>query len=116
MFLFDITLEFDAECRTQIGDNPEILHLIATHERREVVLHNLCRQVTIFETKYGGTKAQRQMLIGEVAKMFIAAAVQNAKDKNLSSAEASRIRHSGKTIGDLEEEVAEFALEVPRDA
>lgn len=78
MFLFDITREFDAACEGILVYNakvpePDVLSFVRQHERRPLVLDNLCHQVVLYERKLGAKAnvVERNRIINYVAQMFI---------------------------------------------
>ncbi len=92
MFLFDITINFDKACASLIPDDPELLRFVKNHERKNLVLNNLCKQVLQVERQLGSkiTPGVRNNLILEVARMFVEAAKKAHEKKQMSAAELTR--------------------------
>lgn len=79
MFQSNLEVLFDAECRRQIRQDPELSkeygleRFVLTHENRNVVIKNLCEQVVGYEVAFRTkiTVEKRNAIIEFVAKLFI---------------------------------------------
>lgn len=93
MLLFDVTKNFDLACDAFLKDkDPELLVFVKRHERRRLVLDNLCDQVLEYERKFGGKVkvGGRNQIIATTAAMFIDACREHHKQKQWSEAEKNR--------------------------
>jgi len=86
MLLLDVTQEFDRQLKAYLGHKPNAYQFLKTHERRTLVLTNLCAQVLAYENAAGprATKAQRNLLIKEGVKIFCSAALQHKHQQLMS--------------------------------
>jgi len=103
----------------------EIIHYLLKHERMNLFLDNLCKEVGIFEKKQctiltpeKNTK-RLALLIDTATKMYCDAAIRAAEDRVISSAEKSRRASKASKLDDFEAEQkelrAEFGVEDPDD-
>lgn len=106
MLLFDITTNFDKACDAFLKDKePDLLAFVKRHERRTLVLNNLCDQVLRLEKRFGGkTKAgMRNQIIAATAAMFIDACREHHKQKTWSDAEKHRQIDKSQPFKDMAE-------------
>ena len=111
MLLLDITTEFDLACTRELAQQPEILSFVKRHERRNVVLGNLCQQVVLFERTFRGqkTREKRSQIIDAAALMFISAVKRQREESNWSHARKAQERAKGS----LRQEVSRLIKEAP---
>lgn len=116
MLLFDITSVFSAACTSLIHD-PSLLEYINRHERRNIVLSNLCEQVISFEKKFGGmaTLEKRNEIIFITAKMFVEMAKKNHEELMWSQAEKQRQLNKITPFDDMREVFKEGQTKVITD-
>lgn len=110
MFLFDVTSEFNKRCRELCADQPELYTFSRDHERKPVVLKNLCQQIVQYEQRFKSRleKEKRDLLIDTVARMFIQG-IREQRDQALwSEARKSQERNRD----NLKKEIAGFLKEV----
>ncbi len=91
-----VTEQFDYACKKMLEANEELkvpLRFIAKHERRELVLRKLSKQIYIFEKGLRAgqkTAYNRYQLIAAHAQLFIKFAIQERDNKLKSKAETYR--------------------------
>ena len=111
MLLLDITTEFDLACSKELAAQPELLSFVKRHERRPLVLGNLCQQVLMFERSFRGpkTREKRSQIIETTASMFISAVKRQRDESNWSHARKAHERSKGA----VREEVSRLIKEAP---
>lgn len=116
MLLFDITSVFSAACTSLISD-PNLLNYINQHERKNIVLSNLCEQVISFEKRFGGTATleKRNEIIFVSAKMFVEMAKKNHEELMWSQAEKQRQLSKVTPFDDMKEVFREGQTKVITD-
>lgn len=95
MFLFDVARDFDIACQRMLEVNPQLnipWNFIKDHERRPVVLRNVCAQIMSLERKAQLKKTilvprARKELIAAAAQLFVKLAVQQRDQSVLSEAD-----------------------------
>jgi hypothetical protein len=94
MLLFDVTAQFDRAVKKFTIDNPQLEFFARHHERRPVVLRNLCREILTFEARFKAkvTKEKRDWLIDETVKMFLSAIKVQRDQETWSSAQKALVR------------------------
>jgi len=85
MLLFDVTTQFNKQIKELIK-NPEQQKYLLEHERRTLVIDNICNQVLYYEKKYTSKLdlKQRDIVINEAVKMFAHAALEHHKQQQMS--------------------------------
>ena len=116
MLLFDITSVFSAACASLISD-PNLLNYINQHERKNIVLSNLCEQVISFEKRFGSTATleKRNEIIFVSAKMFVEMAKKNHEELMWSQAEKQRQLNKVTPFDDMKEVFREGQTKVITD-
>lgn len=117
MLLFDVTLKFDAAvkviCKRQHVD--ELVAFCRDHEKRPVVLNNLCEQVLMFEKRFAphaNAKPERlNEIIATVAYQFVRA-IKAQRDEQLMS-EAAKAEHINPDLSDIESAMVEVNDRTP---
>lgn len=88
MLLFDVTRDFEVCCDHLLKERRVERAFIRNHERKQLVLQNLCKQVEIYEKKYRNRidPRQKRKIIAATAQMFVNAAIKERNEKYLSDA------------------------------
>jgi hypothetical protein len=111
MFLFDVARDFDYACKVMIEKNPQLglpWTFIRDHERRPVVLNNVCKQIMALESramkknKVFDPRARKEV-IAAAAQMFVKLAVQQRDQSVLSEADKFLIQEKDKAKREVQE-------------
>lgn len=111
MFLFDVARDFDTACKAMLDKNEHLgipWTFIKDHERRPVVLTNICRQILSLEhkaevTKLRFTQKDRKQIIAACAQLFVKMAIQQRDQSVLSEADKYLISEKDKAKREVEE-------------
>ena len=103
MSLNSVRIEFDTSIDDIFKNKPDIIRFVKGHERKELVLQNLCEQILRCEnfcvmfdvSKY-------KSVIKAVVKMFSENALKYAEEKLISTAEITRRTRESDRIKDAE--------------
>lgn len=107
--LLDVSKEFDNVLTTVFTSKPDVLKFLIGHERKQVCLDNLCRELNGIR-KLG--KENYLAVIASAAKMFAKAALDYKETQLLSEAEKrSRIYNA-----DIEKRVAAASQDIEKEA
>jgi hypothetical protein len=111
MFLVDVTSDFDLACAEICRGKPEGFALfVKEHERRPLVLRNLCHQILTAEkrmrVKFDAT--MRMELVRSVASMFVSAIELKREQDNWSA--SRKIQEDSK--GQIYKDVAHLIKEI----
>jgi hypothetical protein len=89
--LSDVRRIFDESVDTLFKDKPHLIPFFKDHERKNVVLNNLCEQILIIENRNLHFNAENyRSTIKDIALLFCKAALKHTEELNLSSAERNR--------------------------
>lgn len=111
MFLFDVARDFDIACKAMLDKNQHLgipWTFIKDHERRPVVLTNICRQILSLEhkaqvTRHKLTARNRKEIIAACAQLFVKMAIQQRDQSVLSEADKYLIEEKDKAKREVEE-------------
>lgn len=117
MFLFDVVRDFDICVNELLKDRPEILRFIQNHERRQVILNNVCHQVQVYERKYKNRLDLRtkRKIIAASAQIFINTAIKQREQSNWSEAKQIGEQRKVWEKKELQEEMSKILKEVDDD-
>jgi len=110
MLLFDVTRDFELCCDQLLKEKRIEREFIRNHERKVIVLQNLCHQMQIYEQRFKGRvdpKSRRTMIAG-TAQMFIKAALKERKEHYYTEAK----KHEADKVIQAREEMREVLVEV----
>jgi len=71
--LLDATKDFDKCCEALLKNNKYFIPVVKRHEKRHLVLRNLCEEILYYEKKFGAKACRkgRNKIIATVAEMFV---------------------------------------------
>lgn len=93
---------------------PLVLNYLLNHERRPLVIDNLCFEISGIESMRVGkkfNKAKLIMLVEDIARMFAAHAVEHKEQQLLSKAEINRRITESSRMADIEAEFDDLQKE-----
>lgn len=104
MSLIDVRNKFDQTIDSIFKDKPIFISFLKKHERKELVLKNLCEEIVKCERYSLSFNANKyNTVITEVVKMFATNAIKHAEEKLISQAEITRRQKASDTIKNAEE-------------
>jgi hypothetical protein len=116
----DVTRRFDEELKKVFGPTqPEILKFLLTHERRDLCIRNICREIS----KANGLALRVSLtnydkLIRDLARFFAKTAIQHIEEQLLSHGEkvrrvsaADHLKRAEEMLVDLEKEAMKNATD-----
>ena len=113
-----VVQQFDATIRLQLARaKPEIVNFILTHERKEMVIQRLLREITQAERKRGGMPLKRttfDLLVGDVAKLFAKNVIQYAEEQAISSIKRQAMIDEQAAVDNFDAEQKELARDLHR--
>lgn len=91
MLLFDVTKDFETCCDHILKEKRTERAFIRNHERKVIVLQNLCNQVQVYEKRFRTRLdiRERNKIVAASAQLFVEAALKEHDQKQWS--EAKRI-------------------------
>jgi hypothetical protein len=115
MLLFDVTAEFDRQLKGFIGHKPNVYQFLKNHERRTLVLNNLCHQVLVYERKFKTKldRHQRNKIIGEAVKIFCHVALKQRHQQLMSDIQRHQVAQGNEAQNQTKDEMKEILVEVP---
>ncbi len=93
---------------------PLVLNYLLNHERRHLVIDNLCFEISGIESMRVGkkfNKAKLIMLVEDIARMFASHAVEHKEQQLLSKAEINRRITESSRMADIEAEFDDLQKE-----
>lgn len=96
MLLFDVAQEFDKQIRELFTHRENVINFLLHHERKQVVLANVCHQVLTYEHRAGprANKRQRNLIISVAAEAFSHAALKHKHEQLMNDIEKQQVMHS----------------------
>ena len=111
MLRSEIETEFDSFITTEFADKPEEKKFLLRHERRNLVIRNLCKQVTqVFDRGLDPDRETFKVMIADCSRLFCRAALQEFEWRQASQAEKVR-RITSKDAHEFAEKMAEELAE-----
>lgn len=100
---------FNGWVKWKYSSDPVLETFILNHERKDLVINNLCREIDkLGLTKHAGNMKRYAEIIDTYAGLFAKAALREREELHLSEAEKNRrISEAGK-LNELEEEQKEL--------
>lgn len=116
MRLERLTRKFNICISHLCQNNEDLQKFIDRHERRQLVLDNLCREIQNYEQNYprkytwdhNSNDRRINEMVAQVAQQFFHAAKLQREQSLLSSAEKSRIQNEGQLKRDAEAIITEI--------
>jgi len=103
---------FNNWIRWKFKKKSHLIEFFLNHERKELCITNVCKQLTQCEIRRPGfNTVQAAEIIDFSARLFTIACIQHQEQKHISQAEKSRIRKEGDREADYEEEQKELRKE-----
>lgn len=81
---------FDDKLKDTFKDKPNILKFLLEHERKNLCLDNLMKEIKIAEEIVNISKSHLKMLVNDFAIIFAKSAIQHKEQQLLSDAEKAR--------------------------
>lgn len=107
--LSDVRRIFDESVDTLFSEKPHLVPFFKDHERKNVVLNNLCEQILIIENRNLHFNAEaHRTLIKDVALLFCKAALKLVEEQHLSPAERSRREREGRALDIAKDTIKEL--------
>lgn len=85
-----VTDEFNKEVTRLFSNNPSILKFVLEHERKDLCINNIVKEIKLAEEVINISKEHLKMLTKDFAVMFAKAALKLKEEQILSDAERAR--------------------------
>lgn len=110
----NVKVIFDKFLEETFTPKPEILKFVLNHERKNVVINNLCEQILRIERYNINFDAHKYtFVIRSIAKSFATVCLEHHRQQSLSSLEKIRIRNESENIQRAQEIMETIERESP---
>jgi len=110
----NVKVIFDKFLEETLAPKPEILKFVLNHERKDLVLNNLCDQILRAERYNFNFNAEKyRFIIRSMAKTFATVCLEHHRQQALSSLEKIRIRNESENIQRAQEIMDTIERESP---
>lgn len=110
----EVSLKFREKVNQLFKTRPEIAQFVNNHERRNLVVENLCREIVNLESSHVRQSfdlSTYDVLIGDIAKMFAEACLNKAEEDVISRLERQRRIDESERIEKTREEFEAISKE-----
>lgn len=110
----NVKVIFDKFLEETFLTKPEILKFVLNHERKDIVINNLCDQIIRLERYNINFNAEKyRFIIRSMAKTFATVCLEHHRQQSLSSLEKIRIRNESENIQRAQEIMDTIERESP---